>query len=197
MVRIFDFEPDFSPTYHDMAEHYEAVVIPARVRKPSDKAKVEVGIRVVEHWILARLRNRTIFDLAQLNRAIRELLEELNNRVLRHRGIFRRELFEALNRPALKPLPAEPYQLAIWKKANVNIDQHVEFDKHCCSAPHQLIGQEVFMRATERTVEIFYKHRRVASHPPSLARGRYSNLSEHMPPNDRQYTEWFPELFLR
>ena len=186
------YEPDLNPTYQDMAEHYGTVIIPARVRtesastfgKPRDKAKVEVGVQVVERWILACLRHRTSYGLAELNRAIRELLDELNDRVtlaphcvrrsagVRHLGASRRQLFEALDRPALRSLPAEPYQLAIWKKAKVNIDYHIEFAKHYYSVPYRLIQQEVFLRATENTVEIFHKARRVASHPRSRLPGR-------------------------
>ncbi len=191
------YEPDLNPTYQDMAEHFNAVVIPARVRKPRDKAKVEVGIQVVERWILARLRNRTFFGLVELNRAIHELLEDVNNRVMRHLGKSRRELFEALDRPALKPLPAEAYEFAIWKKAKVNIDYHVEFDRHFYSVPYRLIGQEVFLRASENTLEIFHKHQRVASHPRSRVPGRYSTLADHMPPAHRFYGEWSPERLLR
>jgi transposase len=191
------YEPDLNPTYQDMAEHYGVVVIPARVRKPKDKAKVEVGVQVVERWILARLRNRTFFSLAELNQAIWELLEELNHRTMHHLGKSRRELFEALDRPALKPLPTEPYELAIWKKAKVNIDYHVEFDKHFYSVPHQLIGEEVFIRVAERTVEVFHRHCRVASHPRSRAQGRYTTQAEHMPANHRYYAEWSPDRFLR
>ena len=173
------YEPDINPTYQDMAEHYNTVVLPARVRRPKDKAKVEVGVQVVERWILARLRNRTFFGLAELNQSIRELMEEINDRTMEHLGKSRREFFEELDRPALKPLPAEPYQFAIWKKAKVNIDYHVEFEKHYYSVPHRLIGEKVFVRATERTVEIFHKHRRVASHPRSRARGRHTTQAEH------------------
>jgi len=191
------YEPDLNPTYHDLAQHYGAVVIPARIRAPRDKAKVEVGIQVVERWILARLRDRSFFGLVELNRAIRDLLEELNNREMRHLGKSRRELFEALDRPALKPLPERAYQFATWKKAKVNVDYHVEFDKHYYSLPHRLLGEAVFVRATERTVEIFHKHRRVASHPRSRERGRYTTLLDHMPPAHRHYAEWSPERFLR
>lgn len=116
---------------------------------------------------------------------------------MRHLGKSRRELFEALDRPALKPLPAVPYELAIWKKAKVSIDYHVEFDKHYYNVPYPLTGQEVFVRATVRTVEVFHKHRRVASHPRSRARGRYSTQADHMPPAHRYYAEWSPERFLR
>jgi len=191
------YEPDLNPTYLDMAEHYNTVVLPARVRRPKDKAKVEVGVQVVERWILARLRNRTFFGLAELNQSIHDLLEELNDRTMKHLGKSRREFFEELDRPVLKPLPAEPYQFAIWKKAKVNIDYHVEFDKHYYSVPHRLIGEKVFIRAAERTVEVFHKHRRVASHPRSRVRGRHTTQAEHMPANHRHYAEWSPERFLR
>jgi len=113
-------------------------------------------MQVVERWILARPHNRTFFGLAELNRAIHKLLQELNQRVMRHLGKSCRELFDALDRPTLKPLPAEPYQFATWKKAKVNIDYHVEFDKHYYNVPHQLIGQEVLIRVAERTVEVFH-----------------------------------------
>jgi transposase len=124
------YEPDLNPTYQDLAEHYGIAVIPARPRKPKDKAKVEVGVQVVERWILARLRNHTFFSLADLNRAIRELFDELNTRPMEHLERSRRELFEELDKPALGPLPEQPYEFADWKKATVNIDYHVEFDKH-------------------------------------------------------------------
>ena len=191
------YEPDINPTYHDLAQHYGTAVIPARVRKPKDKAKVEVGVQVVERWILARLRNRKFFSLTDLNNAIYELLEELNNRLMRHLGKSRSELFEALDQPALKPLPGLPYEFAIWKKARVHIDYHIEFKKHYYSVPYTLIRKEVFVRATERTVEIFYKYRRVASHPLSKVRGRFTTLSVHMPPAHKKYSEWSPDRFMR
>jgi transposase len=116
---------------------------------------------------------------------------------MRHLGKSRRQLFEVLDRPALKPLPAEAYEFAIWKKAKVNIDYHVEFDHHYYSVPYRLIGQEVFLRASENTLEIFHKHQRVASHPRSHLAGRYSTQAEHMPPAHRHYAEWSPERFLQ
>ena len=191
------YEPDLNPTYLDMAEHYGTVVLPARIRKPKDKAKVEVGVLVVERWILARLRNRTFFGLGELNQAIRRLLEDLNHREMRHLGKSRSELFEELDRPALKPLPPEPYQFAVWKKAKVHIDYHVEFEKHYYSVSHTLIHEEVYVRATERTIEIFFKNRRVASHRRTNTRGRHSTISEHMPPSHQKYQEWSPERFTR
>lgn len=191
------YEPDINPTYHEFAQHYGVAVIPARVRKPKDKAKVEVGVQVVERWIAARLRHRTFFGLADLNAAIRELLDELNNRLMRHLGHSRRELFETLDQPALRPLPVQPYEFAVWKKARVNIDYHVEFEKHFYSVPYGLIHKEVDLRATEHTLEIFYQQQRQASHPRSAVPGRFTTQADHMPPAHQHYAEWSPERFLR
>jgi transposase len=187
------YEPDLNPTYHDLAQHYGTAVIPARVRKPKDKAKVEVGVQVVERWILARLRNHTFFSLADLNRAIRELLDELNSRPMKHLERSRRELFAELDQPALKPLPEQPYEFATWKKAKVNIDYHVEFEKHYYSAPYKLMQKAVYIRVTQSTVEIFFNNKRVASHCRVKAPGRHTTVAEHMPPAHQKYLEWSPE----
>jgi len=191
------YEPDLNPTYQDLAQHYGVAVIPARVQKPKDKAKAEVGVQVVERWILARLRNRTFFSLADLNQAIRELLDELNTRLMQHLGRSRRELFEMLDQPALKPLPESPYEFALWKKARVNIDYHVEFEKHYYSVPYTLIHEEIDIRATQSTVEIFFKNKRVASHPRVNSPGRHTTLTEHMPTAHQKYLEWTPERLVR
>ena len=191
------YEPDLNPTYQDLAEHYGIAVIPTRVRKPKDKAKAEVGVQVVERWILARLRNHTFFSLADLNQAIRELLSELNTRPMQHLGRSRRELFEELDRAALKPLPELAYEFAIWKKARVSIDYHIEFDKHYYSVPYTLIHKEVYVRATQSTVEIFFNNRRVASHLRVKSPGRHTTVSEHMPPAHQQYQEWSPQRLTR
>jgi len=189
------YEPDMNPTYQDLAQHYGTAVLPARVRKPRDKSKVEVGVQAVEHWILARLRDRTFFSLAELNQAIRELLVELNDKPMEDYGRLRRELFELLDRPALKPLPAQPYEFAVWKKARVHIDYHVEFERHYYSVPYALIHQEVELRVTAATLEVFFKHRRVASHCRVRAPGQHTTLVEHMPPAHQAYQEWTPERF--
>lgn len=191
------YEPDLNPTYQDLAQHYGTAVIPTRVRKPKDKAKAEVGVQVVERWILARLRNRTFFSLAELNQAIRELLEELNSRPMEHLERSRRELFEELDQPALKPLPERPYEFATWKKARVNIDYHIEFEKHYYSVPYTLIRKEVYVRATQSTIEVFHNNRRVASHRRIKAPGRHTTLSEHMPPAHQKHLEWSPERLTR
>ncbi len=191
------YEPDLNPTYQDFAQHYGIAVVPARVRKPRDKGKVEVGVLVVERWILARLRDRTFFSLAELNQAIATLLDELNRREMTHVGQSRLELFTELDQPALSPLPERPYEFALWKKARVHIDYHVSFDHHFYSVPYTLTGKEVTIRATDKTVEVFYQRKRVASHPRSTARGRFSTHSVHMPPEHQFYSQWSPERFLR
>lgn len=191
------YEPDLNPSYQEFASYYGLAVVPARPRKPKDKAKVEVGVQVVERWILARLRNRTFFNLGDLNRAIRELLGELNARPMRHLGHSRQELFAALDQPVLKPLPTPPYEFARWKKARVHLDYHVEFDHHYYSVPHTLVGQEVDLRVTEQTVEIFHQRKRSASHPRYPPGGsRFSTLAEHMPPAHEKVHAWSPARFL-
>src|SRR4030042_304585 len=129
------YEPDLNPTYQELAEYYGLAVIPARVIRPRDKAKVEVGVQVVERWILARLRNRTFFSLAALNRASLKLLEEINYRQMEHLEKSRLELFEELDRPALRSLREKPFEYATTKTTRVNIDYHVEFDKHFSPSP--------------------------------------------------------------
>jgi transposase len=191
------YEPDLNPTYQDLAEHYGVAVIPTRIGKPKDKAKAEVGVQVVERWILARLRYYTFFSLAGLNQAIRALLEELNTRPMQHLERSRRALFEELDQPALKPLPQQPYEFAIWKKARVNIDYHIEFEKHYYSVPYTLIHKEVYVRATQSVIEVFHNNRRVASHRRTTSPGRHTTISEHMPLAHQKYLEWSPERLTR
>jgi len=177
------YEPDINPAYQELAEHYQFAVLPARVKKPKDKAAVENGVQNVERWVIAPLRNRTFFSLAEVNRAIREQLDKLNNKVMLAVGRTRRQEFEDIDQPNLRPIPEKPYEYAIRKTARVHIDYHVEFEKHLYSVPHCLIHQEVDLRATEHMVEIFYKGKSVAVHPRSFKPGRFSTLREHMPPN--------------
>ena len=195
--RAHRYEPDTNPTYHDLACHYAVAVLPARVKKPRDKAKAEVGVQVVERWILAALRNRTFFSLAELNVAIAKLLERLNNRPFRKLPGSRRELFEQLDRPALRPLPAQRYVFAQWKKVRVNIDYHVEVDRHYYSVPHALVGRQLDVRVTATTVECLYRGQRVASHVRSPLRGRHITADEHMPEKHRKMGQWSPERLIR
>lgn len=186
------YEPGVNVTYEEMAQHYGVAVVPARPRKPRDKAKAEAGVLLVERWVLAALRKRTFFSLGEVNEAIAELLTKLNDRFFRKREGSRRTLFETLDRPALRPLPAERYQYGEWKTVRVNIDYHVEYDRHWYSVPYQLTQQQVEVRATASTVEIFHKGLRVASHARSHASHRHSTVNDHRPKAHQRHLEWTP-----
>ena len=191
------YEPDLNPTYQDLAEHYGTTVIPARPGKPRDKAKVESAVLVAERWILAALRNHTFFSLTELNKAIREKLFELNNRRFQKLNTTRKILYDTIDKPALKPLPAHPYQYAEWKKARVNIDYHIEVDHHYYSVPYQLVREQVDVRLTPSTVEVLFKNRRVASHKRSYLRGGFITLTQHMPKSHQRHLEWTPSRILQ
>jgi transposase len=190
------YEPDLNPTYQEMASHYSTAVLPARVRKAKDKAKVESGVLVVERWILAALRKMTFFSLDELNQAISELLERLNNRPFKKLPGTRRSAFESLDKPVLKLLPPKPYEYAEWKKAKVNIDYHVEVDGHYYSVPYQLVGKRLKIRYTANTIECLQHGKRVASHRRSFKRGSHTTLNEHMPKSHREYLKWTPDRLL-
>jgi transposase len=191
------YEPTVNRTYADMAAHYRTAIIPARPYKPRDKAKVEVGVQVVQRWILARLRNRRFFSLAELNRAIRELADNLNDRPMRGWGTTRRALFEQLDRPALQSLPPTSYEYADWKRCRVNLDYHIEIAKHFYSVPFRLLRQEVEARITAKTVEIFHRGKLVATHLRSLRPYRPSTVADHMPSSHRRYRDWTHERIQR
>lgn len=192
VTRAHRYEPLLNTTYQDMATHYGVAILPARVRKPRDKAKVEVAVQLVERWILARLRHRTFFSLAELNAEIAELLVLLNSRPLRKLPGCRRSQFEQLDQPALRPLPTTRYIFAEWKRARVHIDYHIEVDHHYYSVPYTLVGQQLDVRLTATTVEVFQRGQRVASHVRSHQRGRHTTLPEHMPRSHREYAHWTP-----
>lgn len=191
------YEPDVNPTYADLARHYGFAVVPARPRRPRDKAKVEVGVLLAERWILAALRHRHFTSLAQVREAVKPLLEKLNTRPMRKLGKSRWELFEQVERVTLRALPTRPYELAFWKKARVNIDYHVELEGHWYSVPYTLVGKPVEMRHTEGCVEVFLGGRRVASHVRGLEKGRFTTQPEHMPASHRQHVEWTPSRLIR
>ncbi|NND01451.1 MAG: IS21 family transposase [Acidimicrobiia bacterium] len=192
VTKTHRYEPDLNPTYSEMAAHYGVAIVPTRVAKPKDKSKVEVGVQVVERWILARLRNETFFSLAEVNRAIAELLPMLNDRPFKKLPGSRRELFETLDHPALGPLPAKPYPFATWKKVRVNIDYHVEIERHYYSVPYQLVKMQLDARVTAHTVELLHRGKRVASHPRSRQKAAHTTIPEHMPRPHREYAEWTP-----
>jgi transposase len=190
------YEAEVNRTYLELADHYDTVVIPARSAKPQDKAKVEVGVRFVQTWILGRLRNRQFFSIEQLNNAIKILLKELNDRKLQIVGESRRELFLSIDKPALKPLPAKPYELSEWKKARVNIDYHIQFKKCFYSVPYTLVQQQVDVRATRNIVEIFFKGKRVASHIRVYRKGKAQTKIEHMPKKHQKHLQWTPSRII-
>jgi transposase len=197
VIKVCKYEPDLNPTYTEMAEHYGCAVIPARPRKPRDKAKVEAGVLIAQRWILAVLRYRTFYSLAELNAAIRECLERLNTRLLRQAKKSRRELFETLDRPNALSLPERAYEYAEWYKAKVHLDYHIEVDHHYYSVPYQLLHERVDIRLTANMVETLYKGERVAAHARSHVKGGYTTLPEHMPPSHRYYAEWNPARFIQ
>ena len=186
------YEADLNRTYEDLADHYGCAVIPARPRKPKDKAKVEAAVGVAQRWILAALRNRTFFSLAEANAAIRERLDWLNARPFRKLTGSRRSLFESLDRPALRSLPDRPFESGIWRKGQVNIDYHVEVDHHYYSVPYQLVHETADVRISATTVEFFVRSRRVASHVRSFESYKATTDPAHMPEAHRRHLEWTP-----
>ena len=192
VTRPCRYDPNVNATYQEMTAHYGTCVIPARVRKPKDKAKVEVGVLIAERWILARLRHRTFYSLAELKEAVALLLTDLNERRMKKIGKSRREVWETVDRPCLRPLPVTPYEFAQWKGAKVNIDYHVEFERHYYSVPYALVHEAVEIRATAGVIEVFFRGKRVASHARSFAIGGHTTRKEHMPKSHQQYLEWSP-----
>ena len=186
------YEAVVNRTYDDLARHYDTVVMPARVRKPRDKAKAEQGVLLAQRWIIAALRNMRFTNINAISEAIDPLLEKLNNKPMRLLRKSRRQLFEEVERAALNPLPAKRYEFATWARARVNIDYHIAFEGHFYSVPHQLVREAVEVRATATTVEILLRNRRVASHPRSYMRGGTSTQDDHMPVAHHEYKQWTP-----
>ena len=191
------YDPEINRSYGKMADHYGVGILPARPYRPKDKAKVEAGVRLAQTYILGRLRHQTFFSLAECNAAIRNALDDLNGRPMRRLNVSRKNLFEAVERPALQALPAEPYEFAIWQFARVGPDYHVEVEKFFYSVPHALIRAQVDVRLASKTVEIFHKGRRVASHQRRYHGRRHGTHPDHMPSAHRRYADWSPDRFKR
>jgi len=187
------YEPPLNRTYADLAQHDGVAIVPARAARPRDTAKVEVGVQVVERWMLARLRHPTFCSLPALHTAIAALLVALNQRPCKQRPGSRLSICEALDRPALRPLPAQPYAYAEWKWVRVNIDSHVEVDGHDDSVPYSLVKQQLAARLSAQIVAIFPKGTRVASHQRSPLTGRHRTVTTHMPKAHQQYAAWTPQ----
>jgi len=191
------YDPDINTTLLELATHYDTAIIPARPRKPRDKAKVETGVLIAQRWILARLRHRKFFSLEELNAAIAELVEELNARLFKKLPGSRRSAFEAVDRPAMKPLPVRRFEASEWAHARVNIDYHITFADRLYSVPHALVGERVEIRATASTVEILHGGQRVASHRRSYGpKGTAVTEEHHRPASHRDYGKWPPERLL-
>jgi transposase len=190
------YTPLINKAYHEMAEHYATAVIPARVRKPKDKPRVEGTVGNLTTWIIAALRNREFFSLSELNEAIKTKLSEFNARPFQKKPGTRLSALEE-ERPFLLPLPKHPFEMAQWRTATVQLNYHISAEKMNYSVSYEYIKREVDVRITKNMVEVFYNGNRIASHARRYGRpGQYSTLPEHMPPNHQQYTEWNAGRFL-
>ncbi len=197
VTRADRYEPDVNATYAEMAAHYEVAIISTRPRKPRDKAKVEAGVLLAERWILARLRDQRFYSLAEANIAVAACVAAINDRPFRKLPGTRRSWFEGIDRPAMRPLPAQRYEFARWRVGlRVNIDYHVEWHRHYYSVPHPLVGSRVDVRATATTVEVFHAARRVASHRRDDTPGQHTTDPAHMPVAHRRHAEWSPSRIL-
>ena len=196
VTKASKYEPELNRTYADFAQHYGTAIIPARAYKPRDKAKVEGAVLLASRWILAVLRNHRFFSLAELREAVKRLMARLNDRVMKKLKKSRRQLFDDVEKSALKPLPSAPYEFADWERPRVGLNYHVEFDDHHYSVPYALYGHRLDLRATATTIEVLRGGRREASHPRSYVKHGYSTKGEHMPKGHREYAEWTPERLI-
>jgi len=190
------YEPDLNPSYQYLASYYGTAILPARPYKPKDKAKAEAGVQLVERWILARLRHQTFFTLSDLNHTIRQLLKVLNNRPFKKLPGTRQSQFESLDQPVLLPLPKDRYELTEIKQARVNIDYHLEFDRHYYSAPCALVRQQVEVQATSGLLIVRHRGKQVACHARSQRKGGFTTCAEHMPKRHRKHRQWTPGRLL-
>lgn len=193
--RACHYDPEINRSYQSFAEHYGVAILPARPKAPRDKAKVEKAVQEVERRILAPLRHQAFHSLAELNGAIQDRLAKLNNRQMKSYGLSRRGLFEQVEQSALRPLPAYEFIFAQWKQAKVNLDYHIEVERHYYSVPYQYVRHSVMVKLSESLVEIFHQNQRIACHKRSRARFRHSTKAEHMPPEHWAYKSQSREKF--
>lgn len=196
VTRACLYEPETQRTYEELAEHYGTTVLPARPAHPRDKAKVEVAVQIAQRWLLARIRDEVFHSLCELNARLWELLVDLNGRVMRRYGKSRRDLFEQMERAALRALPATRFEYVEWLKARVNIDYHVAVEGHLYSVPYRLVHEQVEARIGAEVVEILHGRTRVAAHRRSHVKGAFTTLTEHMPSAHRAHAEWTPSRIL-
>jgi transposase len=198
VIKACLYDPQVNRSYAEMAAHYDSAVLPTRPRRPRDKAKVEAAVLIVERWLFGRLRHRVFYSLAELNAAIGALLVDLNDRRIRRViGQTRRQLFEAIDRPALRPLPREPYVFAEWRQRRAGLDYHVEIERHYYSVPHRFAREAIEARITARTIELFHKGERIAAHMRGSGNGRHTTIPEHMPSSHRRFADWTIERITR
>jgi transposase len=191
VIKACLYDPQVNRAYTEMAAHYDTAVLPARPRRPRDKAKAEACVLIVERWLLGRLRRRWFYGLSELNQAIQAMLVHLNDqRPIRRLGVTRRQLLEELDRPALKPLPAEPYVFAEWRARRVGLDYHIDVDGHYYSVPYRFAREQVEVRLTAQTVEVFRKGERIAAHLRGSGNHRHTTVPDHMPSSHRRYADW-------
>ena len=191
------YDPEVNRSYGMMAAHYGVGILPARPKRPRDKAVVEAGVRFAQSYIVGRLRNVTFFSLAECNAAVAVAIERINSREMRRLGMSRRQLFEAIEQPVMRGLPQNDFEYAEWHLARVGIDYHVEVQGFFYSVPHALIREQVDTRATQRTIEVFHRGNRVAAHARRYGGPRHGTQPEHMPSAHRRYAEWTPERLQR
>jgi transposase len=189
--RACRYDPDLNPSYQQWAEHYQVAVVPARPYKPKDKAKAEVGVQIVERWILMRLRHHTFFSLAELNQCIHALLVELNRKPFKQLPGNRRAAFEQLDKPALKPLPRHAYRYVDIKPVKVNIDYHVQYQQHHYSVPHQYVGEKLELHASDTLIALYFRDRKITTHPRKHRPGMTTEPG-HMPKRHQQHQQWTP-----
>ncbi len=183
------YDPDLNPSYQQLGAHYGIAIMPARPRKPQDKAKAEVGVQIIERWILARLRHHTFFSLAELNQCIAALLVDVNSRAFKQLNGTRQQWFESLDKPALLPLPKHPYEYTHIKTVKVNVDYHIQYDNHLYSVPHQLVGEKLHIHAKDKLIELIFHNKRVASHVRKYRQGMTTEPS-HMPTKHEKHHQW-------
>jgi len=197
VTKTHRYQPDINASYLQLAEHYQTAIIPARPRKPKDKSKAEIGVQIVERWVMARLRHQSFFMLSSLNQAIRLLVDELNDKPFQKLPGTRRSQFEQLDKPVLRPLPSNPYQYTDIKRARVHIDYHIEYDRHYYSVPHHLVKQEVEVQVCDNIVSVYHHGQRIASHLRSYHKGSHTTLREHMPDTHQTVHDWSEDRFLK
>ena len=196
VTRACWYDPDINPAYLELARRYDTVILPTRAGKARDKGAVEVAVQVVERWVIAPLRNRRFFSLGELNDAIRGRVDEINRRAFRGMPTSRQDLFEEVERAALRPLPTQPYEFQTIKRATVNIDYHVEFEGHFYSVPYRLVKEKVELWSSQSTVEIHHGGQRVASHLRAYGKQRFITKADHRPASHRAHLEWTPSRMI-